>query len=57
MGSKWVRMRHPKLKDQPIVVAESAVPVHERSGWRRADKQRTEKQEEVSNDGATGTDE
>lgn len=57
MGSKWVTMRHPKLKDQPIVVAESAVPVHERSGWRRAEKQRTEKQEEVSNDGATGTDE
>lgn len=31
--SEWVVMSHPNLKGQPIRVSESAVPIHELSGW------------------------
>lgn len=30
----WVVMSHPNLKGQPIRVQETAVPVHELSGWK-----------------------
>ena len=33
MSENWVVMSHPNLKDQPIRVADSAVPIHELSGW------------------------
>lgn len=47
-SSQKVTLVHKDLPDQPITVSESAVRIHEKSGWRRAPKSQQPPESEKS---------